>query len=478
MLFNWLFAKRYGGVLVLRVEDTDQARSTLEHEKMILSDIARLGLDYQEGPDKGGDYGPYRQSERLSIYGKYARQLLEQDKVYYCFCSEELLTQKREAAMKLGRTPHYDGTCARISLADAQARLKKGDRAGLRFRAPQKSYVLNDHVRGRVEFKEGIVGDFFVTRTPKENESEIAEGIGMPVYNFCCVIDDYLMKMSHIIRGEDHLSNTARQLMIYEAFNWKTPEFAHIAMVLGSDRQKLSKRSGDTSVFEYMDNGYLPEALMNFLVLLGWNPGEGLKPVSGHPEIFSLQEMIQTFDLEGLQKAPGVFDNQKLRWMNGHYIRSLPLEEIAKRARSFFEKAGDSLMAHTPEWYENLLKAVRAEVDLLGELPAAGKLFFETTPQLDDDARKILADPMAPAVLNALEAELNTLNETILPDEVDQMQKRIGATSGTKGKVLFMSVRAIITGKTHGPELKQILPLLGRAQTMKRVIELRKQAGI
>lgn len=478
LLFNWLYAKKMGGSLILRIEDTDQARSTRESEKMILSDIVSLGLDFQEGPEMGGAYSPYRQSERLLIYAEHVRKLLGEGKVYYCFCTDELLTQKREAALKMGRTPHYDGTCARLSADEARARLKSGEKAGLRFRAPQKTYVLEDHVRGRVEFKEGMVGDFFVTRTPKEGEQEIDLGIGFPVYNFCCVMDDHLMKMTHVIRAEEHLSNTVRQLMIYEAFGWEPPEFAHIALVLGADRQKLSKRSGDVSVHEYLEKGYLPEALLNFLSLIGWWPPTDLKTLSGHPEILSREEMIQSFSLKGLQKSSGVFDLQKLQWMNSYYIQHLPLKDLAEFARPFFEKAGFELTGKSTEWFEHVLGTIRGEVHLLSELPQAASLFLETTPALDPEAKEILSQSQSKAVVDSLISELQQGSGELSVAEVDALPKKIATKTGMKGKALYMPIRAAVTGKVHGPELKQVLPILGREVVLKRIHDLNKQAGL
>jgi nondiscriminating glutamyl-tRNA synthetase len=478
LFFNWLYAKKMGGTLVLRIEDTDQVRSTRESERMILSDIASLGLDYQEGPTLGGPYVPYRQSERLNLYGQYAKQLLDENKVYYCFCSDALLTQKRETALKLGKTPHYDGTCARLSREEARAKLDQGQTAGLRFRAPQKNYVLNDHVRGRVEFKEGMVGDFLITRTPGKDEKEIAEGIGFPVYNFCCVIDDHLMKMTHIIRAEEHLSNTVRQFMIFEAFGWSPPEYVHTSLVLGADRQKLSKRSGDVSVYEYIEKGYLPEALLNFLVMLGWWPPAGLKPVSGHPEIFTRDEIVAAFNLDGFQKAPAVFDIQKLNWMNSYYILHMPIAELARRARPFFDLAGSKLVGYSDQWFENVLEAVRGEVNLLSELPKAAELFLEASPTMDFEAKSALTGPLARQIVESLILELTSGTGELSVADVEALPKKIAATTGAKGKALFMPMRAVITGKTHGPELKQILPLLGREAVLKRIGDLKKQAGL
>lgn len=487
LFFNWLYAAKTGGTLVLRVEDTDQARSTREHEKTLLSDIARLGLTYAEGIGAGavqtaevGSHKPYRQSERLAIYSEYARKLRDQGKAFYCFCSDDELTKKREIALKLGRPPHYDGTCSRLSPDEVKIRLDRGERAGLRFKAPEKTMVLEDAVRGRIEFKVGTVGDFLITRTPTEEESKRPElaGVGMPVYNFCCVIDDHLMAMTHVIRGEDHLSNTARQLMIYDAFGWEVPVFAHTASVLGADRLKLSKRSGDTSVFDYLEKGYLPEALLNFLVLLGWWPAEGTQSTSGHPEVFTRDELVHLFSLERLQKAPAVFDATKLRWMNAYYMRHMPLSEIAKRARPFFDKAG-VVQAQDSAWLEGVVAAVRNESELLSDLPKAAQDFLSGVPQLEAEAVTVLKEGTAGAVVGALVSEFASLpGEVFTAADVDRISKSVAATAGVKGKALFMPMRAVLTGRTHGPELKQILPILGKKQVLERIKALSGQAGL
>ncbi len=478
LLFNWLYAKKTGGTLVLRIEDTDQARSTPEFEKMVLQDIARLGFKYQEGPDVGGPYPPYRQSERLKIYADHARKLWDQGLAYPCFCSDDLITQKRELAMKLGRSPHYDGTCAKISDADARARIKAGEKAGLRFKAPQKNIQLHDLVKGDVEFKAGSVGDFFITRSPRADESGMGD-IGMPVYNFCCVVDDALMKMTHVIRGEDHLSNTARQILIYQAFGWELPAFAHTATVLGSDRQKLSKRSGDTSVHEYLDKGFVPEVLLNFLVLLGWWPANGTKTRSGHPEVFALDELVEAFNLDGLQKSPGVFDPEKLRWMNSYWVKHQSVPTVAAMARPFFERDGFAAEAADATWLEAVVGAVRSEVELLAEFPQRAREFLGGAPGLDLEAAGVLKEPLASGVVAAFEGELVALGSSVLTREwVEAAQKRVAEKTGAKGKGLFMPLRAVLTGKTHGPDLKQILPILGQAKTLARLQALKSQAGI
>lgn len=484
LLFNWLLAKKLGGTFVLRIENTDQKRSTPESEKMIEEDIRALGIAWDEGPGSEGPYGPYRQSDRMSLYAKHVQQLLDEGKAYYCFCSDELITQKRELALKMGKMPIYDGTCAKVTREKATERLKSGEKAGIRFRAPQKNFVLKDLIRGEIEFKVGTIGDFMITRTPtseeeaRAEEQGLAHGIGMPVYNFCCVIDDHLMEMSHIVRGEDHLSNTARQLMLYDAFGWKLPEFVHTSMVLGSDRQKLSKRMGDVSVHEYIKKGYLPEALINFLVLLGWWPSADLKPASGHPEIISVEELITHFEVDGFQKSPAVFDVTKLQWMNGFYIRNYPVEDIAARARPFFEGASDDIKQKisekSDEWFRSLIETIRTEVNLLSELPDAAALFFEEGIDLADDAREILGSDQAKTVVDKLEEAIRSRDGDLQADDVGAIQKEVQKATGAKGKSLFMPIRAATTGKTHGPELKLILPLLGRQAVLERISQAKK----
>jgi nondiscriminating glutamyl-tRNA synthetase len=336
-------------------------------------------------------------------------------------------------------------------------------------------------VKGDIRFPPDVVGDFFLTRTPKDKESEIADGIGMPVYNFCCVVDDHLMGITHVIRGEDHLSNNSRQLQIYDAFGWEVPEFAHVAVVLGSDRQKLSKRNGDSSVFEYLNSGYLPEALLNFLALLGWNPGGEVKPSSGHPEIFTMEEMISYFSMEGLQKAPAIFDVQKLNWMNGQYIRNLPLDDIVGRVRPFFETAAGwpaEIEKHGPEWLRGIVETIRGECTKLSDLPEAARFFIEPKPSIEDAAKAMLIDPANSAVFSALSSEIANLPEVLTAELVDQLQNSVKAKSGAKGKGLFMPIRAATTGRTHGPELKKVFPLLGKKALQERVAAIRASVTV
>ncbi len=475
LLLNWLYAKKSGGKIILRIEDTDQERSTPEAEVKMRDDIRALGLTFDEGPDEGGDAGPYRQSERIKIYQEFAEKLVAEGKAYYCFHTPEQITEMREAAIKMGQPPHIlDEQIKPLLKEEVEDRLKKGERAGLRFRVPKRDMVLEDLVRGRIDFKAGSIGDFFITRSPRGHEKEIGR-VGYPVYNFACAIDDALMKMTHVLRGEDHLTNTLKQLFLFEAMGFTPPKFAHIAMVLGADRQKLSKRNGDVSSKDYLEKGYLPEAIINFLSLLGWWPSSDLKPRSGHPEIIALDELISSFDLKGLQKSAAVFDTQKLNWMNGQYIKNMDIKELAKRAHPFFEKSNISLEGKTEAWFEQLLGVIRGEVQLMGQLPDAAQLFFDSRPELEEEGKAVLVNEEASNVVQRFRDKIKELSADITEDEVVPLQKGIGKETGTKGKGLFMPIRVAVTGKTHGPELKLILPLLGNQEILNRIDETLKK---
>jgi nondiscriminating glutamyl-tRNA synthetase len=376
-LFNWLAARHYKGKLVVRIEDTDQVRSTRESENMVLHDIHSLGLDPDEGPEQGGPCVPYRQSERQELFKTLAYRLLEEGKAYRCFCSEELISQKAEAAKAAGKPPHYDGTCTFLSAEESLKRAQSGEHFSIRMKAPFKDYICQDLLRGDVTFKAGMAGDFVVLRSN-----------GMPVYNFSVVVDDHFMGISHVIRGEDHLSNTIRQLMIYEAFDWELPKFAHISMILGTDKRKLSKREGASSVTDYLRSGYLPEALVNFLALLGWSPSDG-------KEVRPLSEIVELFELEKLSKSPAVFDDDKLAWMNGEYIKAMDLKELAQRIRPFVEKEGYNLSGKSEEWFLNVLSTVRGGLRTLAEIGPHLEIYFADRFTFDPDARDMLSSAEA-----------------------------------------------------------------------------------
>jgi nondiscriminating glutamyl-tRNA synthetase len=450
-LFNWLHARHAKGKLILRIEDTDTVRSTRESERMVVHDIQSLGLDPDEGVDQGGPYAPYRQSERQPLFQFLAMRLFHEGKAYRCFCTDKEIETKALAAKAAGQLPHYDGTCTRLSQAESDKRAADGVPFSIRMKAPQKDYIVHDLLRGDVHFKVGMVGDFVVLRSN-----------GMPVYNFSVVVDDYYMRISHVIRGEDHLSNSIRQVMISEAFGWQIPQFAHISMILGTDKRKLSKREGASSVTDYLNNGYLPEALVNFLALLGWSPDDG-------KEIRPVSEIVEKFDLTKLSRSPAVFDDDKLSWMNGEYIRAMDLKELAKRIKPFVQRAGYDPDVRGEEWFLNVLGTVRGALRTLTEIGPHLEIYYADKFGFENDAKAMLATDDAKKVVKCFREEVEKNKGVNSEQDLATIQNTVKEKTGIKGKTLFMSIRASVTGKQHGPELKLVLPLLGVDETLRRI---------
>ncbi len=336
-LFNYLFAKKYEGVFILRIEDTDPERSKPEYEKDILDSLKWLGIEWDEGPDIGGDYGPYRQSQRLEIYLKYLEKLLAEDKAYYCFCSEEELEMERQYQLSIGQAPRYSGKCANLPKETVQKYLAEGKKAVIRIRVPAKKIEFDDLIRGHLEFDAGLMGDIVIaknltTRGQNKSLGRWREGWS-PLYNFACAIDDFEMKFTHIIRGEDHISNTPKQILIQEALGFERPIYAHLPLILGPDRTKLSKRHGAIGISEYRKQGYLPEALVNFIAFLGWNPGT-------EREIYSMASLIKDFSLEKVQKGGAIFNIKRLDFLNGFYIRQKSIEKLTELCLPYLLESG------------------------------------------------------------------------------------------------------------------------------------------
>ncbi|MCK4409590.1 MAG: glutamate--tRNA ligase, partial [Candidatus Eisenbacteria sp.] len=349
-LFNWLFARREGGKFIVRIEDTDRARSTEESERAVLEDLAWLGLTWDEGPGIDGGHGPYRQSERLDIYREHAERLLAESKAFHCYCTDEELEEKRKKALAEGSVPQYDGACR--DLTDTERRqLEDGGRSPVvRFRAPLQDVAVSDLVRGAIVFKKEMLGDFIILRSD-----------GRPTYNFAVVVDDALMEISHVIRAEEHLPNTMRQVLIYEALGYELPVFAHVSLIVDKDRSKLSKRRGATSVAEFRDQGYLPGGLINYLALLGWSPPDG-------EEVMSVAELAEKFELERVSPSPAAFDEDKLNWVNSHHLREEPLADVAALAVRFAETHG--LIEPDFDRFEAMVDLAREGVARLSDLPA------------------------------------------------------------------------------------------------------------
>lgn len=439
-LYNYLYAKAVGGTFVLRVEDTDLERSSKEYEQAQLEDIKWLGLDYDEGPEKPGDYGPYRQSERTHIYKEYAQRLLDSGKAYYCFCSDEVLERKKEQAMQENRDPHYDGTCLSVSMEEAKKRLENGEKAVVRFKAPKKPYTLNDHVRGEVTFPENMVGDFVIMRSN-----------GMPVYNFCCVVDDYLMKITHVIRGEDHLNNTLRQVMVYEGLEAPLPEFAHVSLLVGKDRQKLSKRHGATSVTMYKEESYLPNAMVNYLTLLGWSHPE-------EKEVFDLKELESVFTLKRFSKSPAVFDIEKFRYVNGQHLKNVSDKQICSELDSLLKDT--HYATQNSEWKTEFVSLFKEKVQFYSEYKLHLEDIYSTEYERSEALTEILGWESSPTILTYLKEVLSAVDsEYVTAEQFAAWQDHVKKELKIKGKPLFMGMRGILTGKNHGSDLKRLIPL-------------------
>src|SRR5215510_7099655 len=365
-LFNWLFARQRGGVHVLRIEDTDLERSEGRYETQLPEDLQWLGLDWDEGPDVGGPYGPYRQSDRMNTYQAAAERLVREKKAYYCFCTAEELETDREAAVREGRQPIYSGKCRELELAEVLRRRAAGEPAAIRLKIPEHPIKFHDIVRGEVEFASESVSDPIIMRSN-----------GMPVYNYVVVIDDAEMKITHVIRGDDHLSNTPKQVALYEALGLPVPQFAHLSTILGPDRERLSKRHGATSIANFSDMGILPEALMNYLALLGWAPSGGTR------ETFTPKELVKEFSLKRVTPAPAIFDMEKLYWLNRHYLKQSSAERVAELVMPFFHQAG--LLPEAPDaaigqWFRKLLALLVPYLDKLEQLPQKASIVFQHYP--------------------------------------------------------------------------------------------------
>jgi glutamyl-tRNA synthetase len=453
-LFNWLLARGSGGTFVLRIEDTDAERSTRESEQAIVEDLRWMGLNWDEGVDKGGAYGPYRQSERLHIYRAHIVELLSRGLAYRCFCLPEQLEMDRYQALRERRPPKYMGRCRDIPPDQARKRVENGEPAAIRFRIPENRDVLfDDLVRGEVRFDTDVVGDPVLMRSE-----------GIPAYNYAVVIDDALMGISHVVRGEDHISNTPRQLLLYEAFGWKPPAFAHVSMVLGPDHAPLSKRHGATSVAEFRARGYLPEALTNYLALLGWSPGDG-------QEIVPLAELARRFRLEDVGHSAGVFDTEKLAWMNRHYLKSAAPEGLTKLALPYLKAAGWVTEPSGPalDFLAAVVPLAAASVDRLDQVPARLRFLFDYSAgrALEDIAVRSEAEAARPVI--AAFAEVLAGSGPLADREafravVGQVRER----TGQKGKALLHPIRLALTGEPEGLELDLAVPAIERGALLGR----------
>jgi len=458
-LFNWLFARHNKGKFILRIEDTDQERNSEESVKAIFDSMKWIGLDWDEGPGKEGESGPYFQTQRLEIYRKYVDKLLAEKKAYKCFCTKEELDAGRKAAEAAKSAFKYDSRCSRLTDDEVKAKEAAGMSYTIRIKIPQEGdTVINDMVRGDVTFANSVLDDFIISRAS-----------GMPMYNFVVVVDDALMGITHVIRGEDHLSNTPKQVHIYKALGFPVPQFAHIPLILGADRSKLSKRHGKTSVGEYQAMGIDPHAFINFLALLGWSSEDGA-------DVMSVDEIISKFSLERIHKAGAMFDNEKLLWMNGMYIRKMTPETLFENCAPFLVQSGlvtQEELVSKKDYLIKITKLQQEKIRSFAELPQISGYFFGEDAQPDDSAKKVFEKNAAEMkktleVFLAVMQGINTADfagfEAKLREEMEK--------AGIKPKVFMHVIRAAVSGTTTGPGLFELIDAIGKERCEKRVKKL------
>jgi nondiscriminating glutamyl-tRNA synthetase len=455
-LFNYLFARNQGGKFIIRIEDTDKKRNIAGGEESQLKYLKWLGMDWDESVDVGGEYGPYRQSERNEIYQTYYNQLLENGHAYKCYCTEEEIAAEREEQTERGETPHYSGKCRHLT-AEERAKLEsEGREPSLRIIVPEgKTYTFEDMVKGTVSFESEGMGDWVIIKKD-----------GTPTYNFAVTIDDYLMKISHVLRGDDHISNTPKQLMIYEALGWEPPVFGHMTLIVNESRKKLSKR--DESIIQFIEQyeelGYLPEALFNFITLLGWSP-------TGEEELYSKEEFIKIFDANRLSKSPALFDTNKLTWMNNQYMKKIEVDRVLELSMPHLVKAGvlsESLTDEEHQWARGLVSLLQEKMSFAAEIVELSDMFFKEEAEYEEDAKEVLTGETVPEVLKAFSEELEKL-DNFKADEIKAAMKAVQKSTGQKGKNLFMPIRAAVSGQTHGPDLPQAIELLGKVKVLNRI---------
>lgn len=454
-LYNWLFARHEGGKLILRIEDTDRARSTEDAIRAIIDSMTWLGLDCDEGP--------YRQMNRLDLYAAKAKALVETGRAYHCYCGPEELEDRRRAAMAAGGSPRYDRRCRALTPAEEADYIAGGRRPTIRFISRDEGEtIVDDLIRGRVVFDNAELDDLIIVRPD-----------GIPTYNFAAVVDDIEMGMTHVVRGEDHLPNTPRQIQIYEALGAKPPTFAHLSMILGEDKAPLSKRHGATSIEAFRDAGYLPETMVNFLALLGWAWDD-------KTTLFSIADLKDKFSLEKVTKSPAVFDTAKLDWMNGHYIRELSVAELTERLIPFWRGAGllsdGDVPAEELRRLEAMAVACRERLVKLGEIVALTDFFFKDVDYDPAAVEKILKKEGAAAVLEAVEGKVALIDDWT-HDSLDVKLRALADELGQKPGKVFQPIRVAVSGRTVSPPLFESLEILGKATTLARLKAARALAG-
>jgi len=454
-LFNWLFARHYGGSFIVRIEDTDVTRKVKGAVKDILNSLRWLGLDWDEGPEVGGKYGPYFQSQRLELYHEAAQRLIAQGDAYYCYCSPQRLEEMRAEQVRRKQPPGYDRRCRDLSPDERRKKEAEGITPVVRFKTPLEGQTrFDDLIRGDVVFEHSTIDDFVLLKSDD-----------YPTYHLANIVDDHLMEISHVLRAEEWLSSTPRHLLMYRALGFEPPQFAHLPMILGADRAKLSKRHGAVSITEYYEQGYLPEAMVNFLALLGWS-------LDDRTEVLSRQELIDNFSLERVSKTAAVFNRDKLNWMNGVYIRGLTADEFFEAVEPYLmtdKLAGETLIS-SEEYVRNILPLVQERARTLAEVTELTQFFF--VDELDYDTNLLVGKDMSPqSAIQALEASQQRLGqlEVFAAESLEGVLRPLAVELGLKTGQLFGTLRVATTGRTAAPPLFQTMAVLGKERCLKRI---------
>ena len=449
-IFEYLLARHYKGDYILRIEDTDQTRKVEGAVDFIYNTLRLCNITIDEGPNNEGNYGPYVQSERKNIYKKYALELVEKGKAYYCFCTEEELEEMREACGERKKPFLYDGRCSRLSREEIEEKLNNGVPYVIRQKMPKYGHTeIEDVVYGKIKIDNSVLDDQILLKSD-----------GFPTYNFANVIDDHLMGITHVIRGKEYLDQTAKYNLLYEAFGWEKPTYIHVAMVLGEDGTKLSKRNGDASFMDLYNEGYLPQAIVNYLVLLGWSPAD-------NREIFTMDELISCFDESRINKSSSQYDVKKLNWFNAHYIKQLSLDELKNITLPHLSAAYD-LSDKSSEWIDKLLTIYQDHLSYGKEIVSLTDMFFKSDISLDDECSQFMLQDGVENTLSVFKQEISNVSDWTV-ENINTAINNTKINSGSKGKMLYMPIRIKTTGQMHGPELPDTLYLLGKNVVLERL---------
>lgn len=448
-LFEYLIAKHEGGDFILRIEDTDRERFVEGATDFIYKTLDLCKIKIDEGPNNPGKYGPYVQSERLRVYKEYAEKLVEQGDAYYCFCTPERLNELKEDA-DIAKIPYmYDGYCKKYTLEEAREKIKNGTPYVIRQKMPKEGVTsYEDLVYGKIEVENKVLEDQILIKSD-----------GYPTYNFANVIDDHLMEIIYVVRGNEYLSSTPKYLLLYKAFGWESPKYVHLPHIIKEGGKKLSKREGDASFMDLYNDGYLPEAIVNYLALLGWTP-----PTNN--EIYSIDELVKVFDYKGIGKAPAVYDIKKLQWINSHYIKKMEIDDFVNLTRPFLEEAYD-ISDKSEEWLKHLLSIYQSHISYGKEIVEATKIFFEGNEEIKGEAIEIMKDEAAQKTVVAFKKYINDINWTV--EDINNLINKVKEETGSKGKMLYMPIRIASTGLMHGPDLADTIYLLGKDKVLENL---------